>query len=465
MNRQRKMSLTTLVFSISLMLLFVPGSSDFLSQQVFALKGQGVSTSNYGSANSPVCGDRLCSEVQDMELESVTTEFMKSDDLVESVPVEMNDVDMKIEIQEMDGVGLEFSVPETIIAKKITPINARVFDTTQNSNLSHTDWAYAVTNSEGIIIHKSTTLHGHFGVMNFKDSFPESGTYTITYSTLSSGPFMLGMPVPELGQTRSVITGDLFRFAEDPVNNFGSRTFQFTVDVFDPQQTIILEGTEPDAAYLVNIYTQPAKVIAGEPVTIILDVDDYNTGLDATHVDALISIMPQHYQLSDSGDQPDAPIPLSGAYHGHPGVISLTQTFPKSGTVLLEVELSSIPYSKPLFGKASTQFVFQVFDSTGIKMPEKTMKENAVTIVGLESPFYMPNTITVSAGETIAFDNVDANYHTVTSVASGTSDHDGKFDSGILKAGDSYELTLDESGTYDYFCSLHTGMKGIIIVS
>jgi len=77
----------------------------------------------------------------------------------------------------------------------------------------------------------------------------------------------------------------------------------------------------------------------------------------------------------------------------------------------------------------------------------------------------MPNTITVPTGETIIFDNVDASYHTVTSVVSGTSDHDGKFDSGILKAGDSYELTLDESGTYDYFCALHTGMKGTIIVS
>jgi len=95
-------------------------------------------------------------------------------------------------------------------------------------------------------------------------------------------------------------------------------------------------------------------------------------------------------------------------------------------------------------------------------MMEKTAKENTVDILGLESPFYMPNTITVSAGVAIAFDNVDANYHTVTS---GTSEFDGKFDSGLLEAGDSYELTIDEPGTYDYFCSLHTNMKGIIIVS
>ena len=95
--------------------------------------------------------------------------------------------------------------------------------------LSHTDWSYAIIGPNGEIVHKTTTLHGHFGVMNFKDSFPEAGTYTIKYTVSSSGPFMLGMPVPELGQTRAVVSGDLLKFEEDPTNNFGSRSFEFTV--------------------------------------------------------------------------------------------------------------------------------------------------------------------------------------------------------------------------------------------
>jgi len=451
-------------------MLFVPDSPDIVPQDVFALKGEGIPTKSYGSANKLVCGDRLCSEVRPMDLESISTESMKGDNLMDNVPVrddEMMDIEMKTEIQQNEDVGLEFSVPQTIIAKKLVPINARVFDSTLDANLSHTDWAYAVTNSDGHVIHKSTTLHGHFGIMNFKESFPESGTYTIQYTTLSSGSFMLGAPVPELGQTRSVVTGDVLRFEEDPKNNFGSRTFEFTVDVFEPEQTIIIEGSEPDAVYLVNLYTQPARVIAGEPVTIVLDIDDFNTGKDATHVDGLISIIPQHYYQSDSGDQPDAPIALHGAYHGHLGIISTTQIFPKSGTVLFEVELKTIPYSKPSFGHGSIQFAIQVFDSadTFTVIMEETAKENTIDIVGVESPFYTPNTITVSAGETIVFDNVDPNYHTVTSVKPGTIEHDGKFDSGLLNAGESYELTIDEQGTYDYFCSLHIGMKGTIIVS
>jgi plastocyanin len=405
-----------------------------------------------------------------MDLESISSESMKGDNLMDNIPVrhdEMMDIEMKTEIQQNDNVGLEFSVPQTIIAKKLVPINARVFDTSLDANLSHTDWSYAVTNSGGHVIHKSTTLHGHFGIMNFKDSFPEPGTYTIQYTTLSSGSFMLGAPVPELGQTRSVVTGDILRFEEDPKNNFGSRTFEFTVNVSEPEQTVIIEGSEPDAAYLVNLYTQPARILSGEPVTIVLDVDDYYTGKDATHVDGLISIIPQHYYQSDSGDQPDFPVVLHGAYHGHLGVMSTTQIFPKSGTVLLEIEFKSIPYSKPSFGHGSTQFAIQVFDSadTYSVILEEIAKENTVEIVGIESPFYTPNTITVSAGETIVFDNVDPNYHTVTSVKPGTIEHDGKFDSGLLNAGQTYELTIDEQGTYDYFCSLHIGMKGIVIVS
>jgi len=463
---------------LAILPLFTFGLTANYFPEIDAAKSEGsdapgrLGPNSFGFANSRiVCGGMLCSDypggydqfqmdkgkIAKFGSEAVAPETSEEEMMQESestmMTKEMMDIEMKTEIQQSDGIGFELSVPEIIIAKKLVPINARVFDSIKDSSLSHIDWSYAVTNSDGHIIHKTTTLHGHFGIMNFKETFPESGTYTITYTTLSSGPFMLGLQVPELGQTRSVVTEDLLRFEEDPLNNFGSRTFEFTVNVSEPEQTVILEGSEPNAAYLVKLYTQPARVIAGELVTIILDVDDYNTGEDAIHVDGLISIMPQHYLQSDSGDQPDAPIPipLHGAYHGHLGVMSTSQIFPKSGTVLLQVDLNSIPYSKPLFGQGSTEFVIQVFDSAdkATVMIEKTAKENTVDILGLESPFFMPNTITVSAGETIVFDNVDANYHTVTSAKSGTIEPDGKFDSGLLNVGQSYEFSIDEQGTYD----------------
>ena len=140
--------------------------------------------------------------------------------------------------------------------------------------------------------------------MNFKDSFPEAGTYTIKYTVSSSGPFMLGSPVPELGQTRAVVTGDLLKFEEDPKNNFGSRNFEFTVDVVNQGKSLTLKGSEPDTEITVTLTTQPERIVVGQPTTLLIDVNDAKTGEDATHVDGQISIRRGNYYPSTSGDQP-----------------------------------------------------------------------------------------------------------------------------------------------------------------
>ena len=391
----------------------------------------------------------------------------------ENKSMKKDSVKMIQQIQTQDNVSLELSVPETIMAGKLVPINARVIDSDRNANLSHTDWSYAVIGSDGQIIHKTTTLHGHFGIMNFKDSFPEAGTYTIKYTVLSSGPFMLGNAVPDMGQTRAVVSGDLLKFAEDPTNNFGSRNFEFTVDVANQGKTVILEGSEPDTEISVTLSTQPEKIVVGQPTTLLIDVNDTKTGEDATHVDGLISINRGYFHYpSTSGDQPNTPIPLplNGAYHGHLGAISTTHTFTQPGTYLIKANLSVVPYSVPLFGETRALFTIQVADNGEMNSIQKMQqiqpeKENMVDIVGLESPFYLPNNIKISVGQTIVFDNVDGNQHTVTSVKAGTTQSDGKFDSGLMQPGDKYELTLNKKGTHYYYCALHTGMQGTIIVS
>lgn len=414
MNTTRFMGITTTILSITLVALFVQSSVDF-SQDVFA---------------------------------------------------EKNSMKLIQQIQTQDNISLEFSVPEIIMAGKLVPINAKVVDSDLTANLSHTDWSYAIISPDGEIVHKTTTLHGHFGIMNFKDSFPEAGTYTIKYTVSSSGLFMLGMPVPEIGQTRSVVSGDLLKFEEDPKNNFGSRSFEFTVDVGNQGKSIILSGSEPNTEISVTLFTQPERIVVGQPTTLLIDVNDAKTDEDATHVDGQITIRRGNYYTSSSGDQPDAPIPLHGAYHGHLGAISTTQTFFQPGTYVIKADLSTIPNSAPLFGEASARFVIQVFDD-GVSDVQQSQpaKENTVEIIGLESPFYVPNIIRVSAGETITFDNIDGNQHTVTSVKAGTTEHDGKFDSGLLQPGEKFELTLNEKGTYHYYCALHINMQGTIIVS
>ncbi|HIH74373.1 MAG TPA: hypothetical protein HA306_03745 [Methanosarcina sp.] len=39
------------------------------------------------------------------------------------------------------------------------------------------------------------------------------------------------------------------------------------------------------------------------------------------------------------------------------------------------------------------------------------------------------------------------------------------FDSDVLEEGDTYEFTFTETGTFEYYCSLHPEMEGTIIVT
>jgi len=73
------------------------------------------------------------------------------------------------------------------------------------------------------------------------------------------------------------------------------------------------------------------------------------------------------------------------------------------------------------------------------------------------SEFYVPSEITVPTGTTITWTNDDNTIHTVT-------EQEGLFDSGIMSPGSIWEYTFDTTGEFDYYCSLHPFMTGIVIV-
>jgi len=77
---------------------------------------------------------------------------------------------------------------------------------------------------------------------------------------------------------------------------------------------------------------------------------------------------------------------------------------------------------------------------------------------------YLPNEITVSTGTTVSWINDDSAAHTVTSgtVTAGVT---GVFDSSLFMAGDVYEFTFNEAGTFDYFCMVHPWMTGVVNVN
>lgn len=77
--------------------------------------------------------------------------------------------------------------------------------------------------------------------------------------------------------------------------------------------------------------------------------------------------------------------------------------------------------------------------------------------------FYNPGTVSIEAGTTVSWMNIDKDPHTVTD---GTPNSKwGKiFDSGLMRQGKEYRYTFDEPGTYQYLCALHPWMYGKVIV-
>jgi plastocyanin len=70
--------------------------------------------------------------------------------------------------------------------------------------------------------------------------------------------------------------------------------------------------------------------------------------------------------------------------------------------------------------------------------------------------------ITVEAGDTIVFDNLDRVPHTVS--AGTPASPSQAFDSGVLSGDASYRLTLERPGDYAFFCELHPTMRASIVV-
>ena len=76
--------------------------------------------------------------------------------------------------------------------------------------------------------------------------------------------------------------------------------------------------------------------------------------------------------------------------------------------------------------------------------------------VVIKSFKFSPAKLSISAGDTVVFENQDDAPHTGT----------GKgFDTGRLNRGESGQVTISERGTYNYVCKFHPRMKGQIVVS
>ena len=75
---------------------------------------------------------------------------------------------------------------------------------------------------------------------------------------------------------------------------------------------------------------------------------------------------------------------------------------------------------------------------------------------------YVPSLILTKKGNSVTWVNEDSAFHSVTSGFYGSPTE--LFDSGHLDPFESFTFTFDEVGDYDYFCTLHPWMEGLVTV-
>ncbi len=365
------------------------------------------------------------------------------------------------------NVKVDFTADPVIQTNKLASIQMDVKDLQSGARLSHVDWAIAVKDPNGNLVYKTTTGHSHVGKMGFSVTFPMAGENTVYLTTSSIGTQMMGMEVEPQGRTHTMLSGSPKGFAKDPSNDFGAREFDFPVYVQNIDQKQTLQGSIKGTSINVELSTTSKEIVAGQPVTFVFTVTKAQDGSMITHPDTRVTISTGDYVVAESAAV-DGAMTMDGAVHGHTGVMTVTEIFPSAGPYVLNVKLQPSPLSNYMWGQAYASFMVFVSEPTGtgtITTTQAAPPANTVNIVGLESPFFTPNVLNIKSGTTVTFVNTDGNSHTVTSVKPGTTDSDGVFDSGIIKAGKTFSFTFTKPGTYQYICMIHTHMTGTINVS
>ncbi|MGD0930309.1 MAG: cupredoxin family copper-binding protein [Candidatus Korobacteraceae bacterium] len=77
--------------------------------------------------------------------------------------------------------------------------------------------------------------------------------------------------------------------------------------------------------------------------------------------------------------------------------------------------------------------------------------------VKIDNFTFSPATITVPVGTTVRWTNHDDIPHTVVS-------DDKTFKSKALDTDEQFTYTFTKAGTYNYFCSIHPKMTGVVVV-
>jgi len=105
-----------------------------------------------------------------------------------------------------------------------------------------------------------------------------------------------------------------------------------------------------------------------------------------------------------------------------------------------------------VFGAVAVSLLLIALPATGASAAEA--QSNSVVMKNFD---FSPMSLTIKAGSSVTWKNLDGEPHTVTSV-------DGTFRSGALDQNDNYSFTFAKPGVYKYICSIHPRMMATVTV-
>jgi plastocyanin len=100
--------------------------------------------------------------------------------------------------------------------------------------------------------------------------------------------------------------------------------------------------------------------------------------------------------------------------------------------------------------------------------PQKPIITNVTIVTGASTQsagqkYFEPVEIPVKIGTTVVWTNKDSASHTVTS-GNASEGPSGTFDSGLIKASNTFQYKFSSAGTTEYFCTIHPWMTGKVTV-
>jgi plastocyanin len=110
-----------------------------------------------------------------------------------------------------------------------------------------------------------------------------------------------------------------------------------------------------------------------------------------------------------------------------------------------------------LFNRTSLTFIGRAVLIAALALGFTTAQAQDANLVVIKNFMFSPMSLTVKAGATVTWKNMDGEPHTVVNDA-------GIFHSAALDENDTYQFKFDKPGVYQIFCGIHPNMKATVTV-